>query len=125
LIGSEEDIILKTSRLVALIHPFKIRLGPVNPQYKYFRYLLTRLKNADKVFKANLKARKIFNQKYDPEYIPHLSLMYGNSSQRIKEKIIDEMGKDFEFSFEVRSIHLFSTSGKPKDWCRIKEFHLK
>lgn len=59
------------------------------------------------------------------KYIPHLSLMYGNFPSELKEKIIAEIGKDFNMNFEIKSIHLFSTLGEPEDWYRVKEFALQ
>ena len=56
--------------------------------------------------------------------MPHLSLMYGDFTPQIKEKIITEIGKKIPISFDVDNIHLFSTDSKPKNWRRIKKFPL-
>lgn len=123
-VGSEEYILPKTSQLATLIRPYEIRLTAVDYLDEYFRCLFIRVEETEHVMDANLKARGIFNRQQDPKYMPHLSLMYGNFTPRIKEKIIAGIGREFNMKFEARSIHIFSTNGEPKDWYRVKELPL-
>jgi len=124
LIGSEEEILSKTSQLATLLQPFEIRLTTLDYLDEYFKCLFIRVEETKQVMDANFKAREIFNRQQDPKHIPHLSLMYGNFTPMIKEGIIAKIGRKFNIKFEVGSIHLF-TSGEPKNWRRIKEFKLK
>jgi hypothetical protein len=55
---------------------------------------------------AHQKARTLFSSNREPEFVPHLSLMYGNFSWEIKEKIIAEIGKDFYIRFEVKDMYV-------------------
>lgn len=125
LIGSEEEILSKTLYLAGNLRPFNIRLTRVEYLDVYFRSLFVRVEETDDVIDANKKARKIFNRPTDSEYMPHLSLLYGMFTVEEKEKIISCIRKEFNVNFEVKSIHLFSTDGEPKDWYRVKEFPLK
>jgi 2'-5' RNA ligase len=125
LVGSEEDIISKTSKLSDIIKPFRIRLTWVAYSDNFFRCLFIRAEETSDILEANIKAREIFDRLQDPKYTPHLSLLYGNFPTKMKEEIISEIGKEFKMNFYVRIIHLFSTSGKPKDWYKIKEFPIK
>lgn len=125
LIGSREEILTKTAKVASLIQPYEIRLTEVSYLDEYFRSLFVKVEETRDVLNANLRAREIFKRQEDPRYMPHLSLMYGNFSRRIKEGIIAEIGKECAMSFKARSIHLFSTSGEPKDWYRVKEFIMK
>ena len=63
---------------------------------------------------ANAVAREIFNKYDDPEFMPHLSLLYGMYPDDIKKKMID--GLDVECEFEVDKIYLYYTDGYPKEW---------
>ncbi len=72
--------------------------------------------------KANAETQKIFG--FPEKYMPHLSLLYGNFPQEIKEEIMAEVG-DIGMSFVVKEIGLFSTEGEVKDWYRIKNFSLR
>ena len=122
LIGPEEDLISKTLKLTAQLKPFKINLKKADYLDEYFKCLFIRAEKTKELIRANNIAREAFNSKPDPEYMPHLSLMYGDLSSKTKEEILADLGKEFDLSFEVRSIHLFSTTGEVKDWYRIKEF---
>ncbi len=125
LIGPEEEIVSKTSQLATLVRPYGIRLTKVDYLDEYFKCLFIKVEETEHVMDANAKAREIFNRQQDPKYMPHLSLLYGNFPPKTNEKIITEIGKDFDLTFEARSIHLFSCDGEPKDWYRVKGFGLK
>ncbi len=121
----EEEVLSKTSQLATLLRPLEIKLTRVDYLDQYFRCLFIRVEETKEVVKANLKAREVFSRQNDPQYTPHLSLMYGHFTPKIKEKIIAEIGREFNLSFKVRNIYLFSTKGEPKDWCQAKKFPLK
>jgi 2'-5' RNA ligase len=126
--GSEEDILSKTSQLATLIHPFNIKLTTVDYLDAHFTCLFIKVEKTNDMMKANWKAKEFFSPLRGRQYMPHLSLMYGDSitiPRASKKEIIAEIGKEFGMSFEVRSIHLFSTDGEPLDWYRVKEFTLK
>jgi len=121
LIGPEEDLISKTSKIAKQLKPFEIKLKRADYLDEYFKCLFIRAGKTKEVVEANNITREIFNLKPDPEYIPHLSLMYGDLSSKTKEGILADLGKEFDISFEVKSIHLFSTTGEVKDWSKVKE----
>lgn len=124
LVGSEDDMIAKTSRLAIGIKPYQIKLTKIEYLDEYFKSLFVRVEETEDVMEVNLKARKIFSRENDSKYVPHLSLLYGNLSQKIKKEIIENMG-NVDISFFVKSIDIFSTKGEVKDWHRVKSFLLK
>jgi len=122
---SKEDIMHKTSNLARAISPYDIILSGVSYLDEYFRSLFIKAKQTDELLKSNLVARSMFNRENDQKYIPHLSLMYGNLTSKTKETIIFEIGREFNFTFRVKSIHLYSTNGQVNDWFKIKEFPVR
>lgn len=122
---SEENTLSKTSQLANSVRPFRVTLTEVQYLDEYFKSLFIRAKETDELMKANSKARETFNLQNDSDYMPHLSLMYSNSPTRIKEEIIEKIGKDIAVKFDVKNIHLFSTEGEVGDWYKIKKFDLK
>jgi len=120
----EQDIISKTQELSQNLKPYNIRIN--NPTYfhEYYKSLFLKSKKTKQVMNAHLIAKKIFKDKRDYEYLPHLSLMYGNSSLKIKNQIMSQI-KNLDLEFKVKTIHLFSTANGPKNWYKIKEFELK
>jgi 2'-5' RNA ligase len=130
LVGPENEIIEKTFQLSNLINPFEIKLTKIGYLGEYFRCLFIKVEKTVEIMNTNLKSKELLGKYYvnpypDSKFMPHLSLMYGNFSSKIKEEIISKIGKDFNIKFEVNKIHLFSTDGEPKDWHKIKEFILK
>lgn len=57
--------------------------------------------------------------------MPHLSLLYGDFPVSIKEKIIQEIGKEQPSAFTVQSVWLFNTTGEATEWYPVKEFAFK
>ena len=64
-------------------------------------------------------ALRLFDYEAEEEYMPHLSLLYGDLSQNEKERILSVMGREFHIRFQVHSLLLVKTEGKPKDWKKI------
>jgi len=125
LMQPHEEVLSRTSQLATLIQPYEITLTAVGCLEAYFRCLFIKVRETGQVMEANLRAREIFSRQQDPEYLPHLSLMYGSFPVRLKEEIIAQIGSEFGLTFEVRSIHLCSTNGEPRDWYQVEEFALK
>ncbi len=125
LMGPEEDIVSKTLQLVSVVRPLMIRLTRAEYLDEYFRCLFVRMEETEEVKGANLRAREIFGRQLDPQYMPHLSLMYGRFLPSDKQGIIATLGQSLALSFVASCIHLFSTDGDPKDWCRVREYALR
>jgi len=124
LLGSEEEIVTKTEELADQIRPLTIMLTHFDSLQEYFRCLYVRADESDDLVDTNHIAKRIFNRHQDPKFTPHLSLMYGTFSPRVKDEIIKELGNEFSMRFEAGSIHLYSTNGEPKDWYRLKQLAL-
>ena len=130
IVGSRERIVDKTSQLANCIQPYEIRLTTVDYLDEYFRCLFLRVKETKEVISTNDRTREIFSKyiisrQQDEKYMPHLRLLYGDFSSQTKKEIIQEIGREFDISFKVGSIHLFVTQDEVRDWYRIKEFNLK
>lgn len=124
-VGSQKEILLKTSQLAIFIQPFEIKLTKVDYLNEYFRCLFIKVVKTKELMEANLKAREIFNREKDLKFMPHLSLMYGNFNSKTKKGVISKIGREFNLKFKVKSIHLFLTEGESKRWYKIKKFVLK
>jgi len=125
LVGSEAEVVLGTRQLASRIAPYQIHLDKIDYLDEFFRSLFIRVEPTRPVLEANREARWIFERQQDPEYLPHLSLMYGHFPSWTKEQIIVRIGREFHERFEIRAIHLYSTEGEPRDWHRVEEFPLQ
>lgn len=122
ILEGEEDIIKKTQELVEAHQPLPVTLDSVDYQDYYFRTLFVRANETQPLLDLHNNAREVFKMQGIPPYMPHLSLLYGDFPQAVKDKIIQEIGRDFTSQFEVTSVHLFKTDGEANTWHRVKEF---
>lgn len=123
--GSENEVVSKTANLASFLQPFKIEFRRVGYTNEYFRCLFLMAAVTDVIMKANHAARKAFGVETSKEYMPHLSLIYGNLLPAAKKEIIADIGEEMHASFVADRIALFSTADRPEDWFMVKEFSLK
>jgi 2'-5' RNA ligase len=125
LAGSPSNLSSKTRKLASCIRPYEVQLGEIDYHDEFFRSLFIRVAPTRPVLEANRKARLIFQRHQEPDYLPHLSLMYGEFPSSEKELIIARLGAEIQEQFKVRAIHLYLTAGHPRDWYRVGEFPLQ
>ena len=122
--ANEEEIIMKAQEVASLIHPYTINLTNVDYTDYYYRALFVRVEPSADVLAAYQEARKIFPSNQEPDYMPHLSLLYGDFSVEIKKQIITKIGDSFTDEFEANTLHLYLTEGNVSDWQKISTFPL-
>jgi len=62
ILGSEDDVISKTSQLTALLHPHMIELSRIDFLNEYFRCLFVKARETAYVMSANQLARGVYGQ---------------------------------------------------------------
>ena len=126
LLGSfvdDESILLnKTENLSKKIRSFKIILDQVRYLNEFFRSLFIEIKFSEELKSARNTAAKEFRWK-DKNYIPHLSLMYGNYNNQIKTDIIKTMGTLPRY-LKVNKIHLAHNDEINFKWKVIESFKI-
>jgi 2'-5' RNA ligase len=124
IVGARREVLAKSAQLARIMRPLAIRLGSLDSLDEYYRCLFVSAAKTRPLMKAYRAARRIFNLKKRPAYMPHLSLMYGSFPSRLKARIIRKLGGRFDLEFDVGSLHLYSTAGKPRAWRQVKAFSL-
>ena len=123
-VGERRELIRQSARVAAALRPFAIRLEEIDFLDQYFRCLFLHAGLTEPLRKAHQAACQVFGRRREPVFMPHLSLLYGNFPQSIKEGVIAEMRPLPEVQFKVRSLYLYRTNGKPRDWRRVASFGL-
>ena len=125
LIGSitDKDVFEKSGTLSKKIKPFTVKLVKASFMFDYYRCVLALAEKSFEIMNAAKLAREIFTDYNKREYIPHLSLMYGDFSEEIKQKIVKEIG-DVTAEFKVKDIKLITGGNIPEDWAIIKKYKL-
>lgn len=113
--GDEEDLVQKTISLASLLKPFDIVLTKAGYRDRYFQSLFVHVQESEELKNARQKAEQLFG-KSGGEYMPHLSLMYGDFTQEQKERILNRMGREFHMRFTADSLLLIQTQGEPDRW---------
>ena len=128
-IGPEEEIVKKAAQTASILMPYEIRLTRVSYLDEYFRCLFINVEKTVEVMNANAETKEVFrgystSTHSTEEYMPHLSLLYGDISSQTKETIIEKIGREWNLTFEAASIHLVLTKGDVREWHKLKEFPL-
>ncbi len=121
LAGDEKDLSSKTDQLASRIRPFEITLTAVGYLDEYFRCLFFQVEESPALLEAAQTARGLFHQELNTRFMPHLSLLYGNLDPATKKQIIKSIDPDFNRTFLIERLHLYSTNGEPSLWRLVQE----
>ena len=128
---TQEEVLSKATELAKSIEPFEITLTEVtypssypNDYEAFYRSLYILAQRTEPLMHTNELARKLYVRESDPQFNPHLSIMYGPYPPKTKDEIISQVGREFDVSFEADSIHVWSDKGLPRDWKFIKRIPL-
>jgi len=123
--GTKEEILAHSLTLAKTLQPFDIRLTDLGCKDTYFQCLYLTVDGTAEIMEAHSQARKVFQSSRSSEFTPHLSLLYGDYSREIKDRIISSLGKDLRLRFAITDIHLIhAESEDPKHWSKIERFQL-
>mmetsp|Transcript_61166 Transcript_61166/g.68492 ORF Transcript_61166/g.68492 Transcript_61166/m.68492 type:complete len:210 (+) Transcript_61166:128-757(+) len=126
----EEDTVQRAKALAAELAPFTFEFDDISYRDAYFQCVYTRLKRTEAVVLANDIARNFFPERQsDPEYMPHLSLVYGDFDEETKRnQIVPKLKKadhDSQLTLlPVDSFEVWSTQGDVKEWYKVETIPL-
>ncbi|HKL18630.1 MAG TPA: 2'-5' RNA ligase family protein [Halalkalibaculum sp.] len=115
----ETELIQLTETLAGALSPFDLLLTKAGYRDKFYQSLFVHIKKSSELMNAYNTALQLFGYEADEDFIPHLSLMYGDISREEKERILSIMGREFHIRFEVHNLLLVNTEGKPDEWKKI------
>jgi 2'-5' RNA ligase len=132
--ATDDGVARQVESLAKTICPYKINLQDIGTTDDPFRSLYWTVEQTAQVMAAGRLGLDFYRrvQKREPAsptYFPHLSLLYGNLSPAVKERIISEGlhgRKRPATSFTVSALQLWVTSAKIPDWPKTweKNWHL-
>lgn len=128
-----DDVVQRTRELAKQLAPYTFEFEELSQRDAYFQCVFAKMKRSKEVVDANNLAREIFpERRSDPEYTPHLSLIYGDFDLQEKEsKLIPELDVLIQEkvaatkSFRVDAIEVWSTQGDVKDWYLVETIPLE
>jgi 2'-5' RNA ligase len=115
-----EDEALEACRALAeRLVPFDVRLEEVEGRPEFFRCLVVRAKADASLLAAHAAASCAFERPADPDFFPHLSLVYGSLDERAKGALAAEVGPLVPPFFSTAALHVWRTAGRVAQWREI------
>lgn len=121
---AEQDVVARTSALAGQLAPVTIRLSEVAYTEEYFRSLYICADRTPELLNAHRRACRHFAGTPESDYMPHLSLVYGDLPADDKERIIGEIGRRFDSTFTADTLCLCLPDGPPQGWRLLGPFPL-
>lgn len=124
--GAQDAVVATTAALARRIAPLHIQLAEIGQRDSYFQCLFVHAVPVPALLRANRDAREQFARGKDSEYVPHLSLVYGDLERTRKTAIAAQLGGRFDREFRVEELALvrYSRDDRPQDWRRVATFAL-
>jgi Cyclic phosphodiesterase-like protein len=120
----ESELLARTEALSKQLAEKRVALGPLDSRDEYFRCLYFRAKPEEWFLAAHARAAQAFDLSPDPEYLPHLSLVYGRLGGAEKERIASSLAAELPISVELTAVEVWRTVGPVGDWTRRRRFTL-
>ncbi len=127
IVGEKAEMLEKTRELAGRISQLSIQFTGFYQSNQFFRSLFMGVKHTSELDDAYRTAQFIF-ESFLPsgyrgrEFIPHLSLMYGNIPEEQKKRIIQSLDSFLLDSFFVNRISLYSLGEEPASWTKVQDF---
>mmetsp|Transcript_3833 Transcript_3833/g.5863 ORF Transcript_3833/g.5863 Transcript_3833/m.5863 type:complete len:211 (+) Transcript_3833:112-744(+) len=134
---SAQDVVERAKLVASKVAPYQYEFENISYRDAYFQCVYAQMKCTEQVKEANATARTIFTERQDdPPYMPHLSLVYGDFTEKQKKqeiipklqqkmKQITTTEKENHNLFTVEAIEVWSTQGDFKDWYLVERVPLK
>lgn len=121
---TQADAINNAARIASELEPFAVQFSNIEGLDEYYRCLFMKAIPDRTLLHANALAKQLFKRDSCNEFMPHLSLIYGNISDEEKEKMKDIIDPYLKAQLQVTAIELYETQGTPEDWQCLQSFPL-
>jgi hypothetical protein len=122
--GETVKILRQCKQLADSLSSFEIHLTETGQGDDYYRRLFFQITQSPALLQANGRAREVFDHRGDPDYWPHLSLLYGNHPAELKAQIIANRLAIKNRKFLVDCLFLIDLAGDPRNWTQMGNFLL-
>ncbi len=117
--SSETELIPLANTLASSVAPFELQLTKAGYLDTFYQALFIHVEENSQLQELRKNACRLFDCGEKNDYMPHLSLLYGDLSQKEKERILNLIGREFYIHFPVKNIVLMQTDGKPDQWQKV------
>jgi 2'-5' RNA ligase len=123
--GPAAQVLGRASSLARDLAPLRLKLTTVEGGDDPFRCLFVRVKHTAALLAAHARAARAFQRDPDPEFLPHLSLVYGSLRPEQKASLAREIAGEATGEIEVRRLCVLRTEGGVADWRELAVLQLE
>lgn len=121
LTASQAELVPLVNTIASSVKPFDLKLTKAGYLDTFYQALFIHIEKNEALTNLHKKACRFIDcpDEYKNNYMPHLSLLYGDLSQKEKEKILNNIGREFYTSFTTKKLVLIQTADKSEKWKKI------
>jgi 2'-5' RNA ligase len=114
--GSEQQLTQTTAQLAQQLRVLDLRGTGFDGEQYYFRCFYLKLEVSPELMQAHEQASAVFNAGHSSNYMPHLSLVYGQGSVTDKSALRQELAASLPVQFSVDRLQLVHITVSVADW---------
>lgn len=105
--------------------PIPVHLTELGIGDGYFRCIYVLAERTEALLATYRAVCAHFGVEPTADYLPHLSLVYGDLARADKERLADEIGRRFDIRFTADRIALCAPAGPPQNWRLLGPYTLE
>lgn len=114
--GSEPQLAEATAQLAQQLRVLRLRGAGFGGEQYYFRCFYLKLETSRELMQAHEQASAAFNAGHSSDYMPHLSLVYGQGAVTHKAALRQEVATSVPAQFSVDRLQLVHITVSVADW---------
>ncbi|MEL7833338.1 2'-5' RNA ligase family protein [Fodinibius sp. Rm-B-1B1-1] len=117
--ATNAELVPLIDTLASSVTPFSLTLTKAGYLNTFYQALFIHIAENEQLLNLRKNACQLFDCNKNEEYMPHLSLLYGELSSKEKEVILNNIGREFYTDFMVKKVVLMNTDGTPPRWRKV------
>ncbi|GLD93541.1 hypothetical protein PINS_up002133 [Pythium insidiosum] len=116
-----------TQRIAERLRAMDLEISVVaSKELLYFQCVFALIKKDDELSSAHGIAKELFDRRQEPDFMPHLSLVYGDLGEQQRQDLKRELGPRIDgMRLHISSLQLWNTSGPVKNWAMVADLPLR
>jgi 2'-5' RNA ligase len=114
--GAEQQLAQTTAQLAQQLRVLHLRGSGFDGEQYYFRCFYLKLEASQELMQAHERASAAFNAGHSSDYMPHLSLVYGQGTVTDKAALTRELATSLPSEFSVDRLQLVHITVSVADW---------
>lgn len=117
------EIEARAGALARGLQPLDVTFARIASRPEYYRALFAEVEGAD-LPSLHARAAAALGVEADPDFLPHLSLLYGDLSTEAKAAIVKRLGPRLDVPGRLARLDVMRTEGTPASWVRLARMPL-